>query len=90
MNLRLIEIKPLHSNFGSPDILRPPQTSDYQYTAIAIEDGGKFYYWAKGVSIEISAKEYEYVITNPKLYYFSTALKLDLRIKASLKQWKGT
>jgi hypothetical protein len=89
MNLHLIEIMPLNSNLGGPDTLRPPQTSDYQYTAIAIEEGGKFYYWAKGVSIEISAKEYEYVITNPKLYYFSTALKLDLRIKAFLKQWKG-
>jgi hypothetical protein len=89
MNLRLIEIMPLNSNLGGQDTLRPPQTSDYQYTAIAIEEGGKFYYWAKGVSIEITAKEYEYVITNPKLYYFSTALKLDIRIKALLNRWKG-
>ena len=85
MNLQLIEITPLNQKLGGEDTLRPPQTSDNNYTAIAIEDGGKFYYWAKGVSIEITPQEYEYVTTNPKLYYFSSALRLHCRIKKELK-----
>lgn len=85
MNLQLIEITPLNQNLGGPDTLRPPQISEYNYTAIAIEDNGKFYYWAKGVSIEITPREYEFVTTNPKLYYFSTALRLHCRLKKELK-----
>lgn len=85
MNLQLIEITPLNQNLGGHDTLRPPQISEYNYTAIAIEDNGKFYYWAKGVSIEITPREYEFVTTNPKLYYFSTALRLHCRLKATQK-----
>ena len=44
MNLQLIEITPLNQNLGGSDTLRPPQISEYNYTAIAIEDNGKFYY----------------------------------------------
>jgi hypothetical protein len=84
MNLQLIEITPLNQDLGGADTLRPPHTTEYNYTAIAIEENGKFYYWAKGVSIEITRYEYEYVIANPKLYYFSTALKLHCKITRSL------
>ncbi len=90
MNLRLIQITPLREPWGGPDTLRPPNTDEYNYTAIAIEESGKFYYWAKGVGIEITPREYEWVITNPKLYYFSTALRLDLRIKAQRDHRKDT
>ena len=85
MNLQLIEITPLNQNLGGPDTLRPPQISEYNYTAIAIEDNGKFYYWAKGRGIEITPREYELVISNPKLYYFSTALRLRNRLKKEAK-----
>ena len=85
MNLQIIDITPLNQNLGGEDTLRPPQKSDNNYTAIAIEDNGKFYYWDKGVSIEITPQEYEFVTTNPKLYYFSTALRLHCRIKKELK-----
>lgn len=81
MNLQLLEISPLKQALGSQDTLRPTRNSDYHYTAIAIQDNGKFYYWAKGVSIEITPTEYEYVTTNPKLYYFSTALRLHCKLK---------
>ena len=54
--------------------------SEYQYTAHLIEDQGRYYYRAKGVSIEISETEYHAVQENPRLYYFSTALKLHNRI----------
>ena len=36
---------------------------------------------AKGICIPISAREQGYIRTNPKLYYFSTALKLHHRIQ---------
>lgn len=80
MNLQLIEITPLKQDLGGADTLRPPQKTEYNYTAIAIEENGKFYYWAKGVGIEISSHDYVHVLANPKLYYFSTALRLHCRI----------
>jgi hypothetical protein len=55
--------------------------SEYSYTAIAIADNGRYYYWAKGFSLEIADWEYRNVKLNPKLYYFSTALKLHIRIQ---------
>ena len=36
MNFQLIEITPLNQKLGGEDTLRPPQTSDNNYTAIAI------------------------------------------------------
>ena len=62
--------------------------SEYSYTAIAIADGGRYFYWAKGVSVEIADWEYHNVKLNPKLYYFSTALKLHIRIQ-KLKESYG-
>lgn len=55
--------------------------SEYSYTAIAIADEGRWYYWAKGISVEIADWEYRNVKLNPKLYYFSTALKLHIQIQ---------
>ena len=51
------------------------------YWAEAIEDGDKFYYRANGTTLEITEDQFCKVIINPSLYYFSTALKLHLRIK---------
>lgn len=90
MNLKIIEICPLNKKLA-PQISRPSNNETFFYKAIAIEDGGKFFYWAKGVSIEIQKNEYEYVTCNPKLYYFSTALKLHKKIENLLnKQSKTT
>ena len=47
--------------------------------------GGKYFYWAKGVSLEIKDWEYANIKLNPKLYYFSTALKLHHRINKVLE-----
>jgi hypothetical protein len=51
------------------------------YLAEAIEYQGRYYYRVDGVTVEVTHWEYERVITNPKLYYFSTALKLHHRIR---------
>ena len=83
MNFQLIKIE-LHSDeFKKFDPVEQG-LSEYRYTGIAIEDGGKYYYWAKGVSLEIKDWEYVNIKLNPKLYYFSTALKLHHRINTLL------
>ncbi len=51
------------------------------YWAEAIEDDNQFHYRAKGVTVDITEAEFKNVIANPKLYYFSTALRLHVRLK---------
>jgi hypothetical protein len=84
MNFHLINVT-LHSDELKKFDPAEQGLSEYQYTSIAIEEGGKHYYWAKGVSLEITDWEYANVKLNPKLYYFSTALKLHLRINKVLE-----
>jgi hypothetical protein len=83
MNFQLINIE-LHSDKFKKFDPAEQGLSEYRYTGIAIEDGGKYYYWAKGVSLEIKDWEYANIKLNPKLYYFSTALKLHHRIDSVL------
>ncbi len=51
------------------------------YWAEAIEDDNGFLYRAKGVTVDITEAELKNVIANPRLYYFSTALRLHVRLK---------
>lgn len=83
MNIQLIHIEQLQKN-GFPKVLRPQQSTEYQYVGIAIEDQESYYYWARGVSLKISEQEYRHIKANPKLYYFSTALKLHIKIDRHL------
>ena len=55
-------------------------SNSQQYRAEAIEYQGNYYYRALGVTVEATPHEYAKVIRNPKLYYFSAALKLHQRI----------
>ena len=89
MNFQLINIE-LHSDELKKFDQAEQGLSEYRYTGIAIEDGGKYYYWAKGVSLEIKDWEYVNIKLNPKLYYFSTALKLHHRINGMLDTKKST
>ena len=50
------------------------------YFAEAIEYQGQYFYRVDGVTVEAEKYEYERVIHNPRLYYFSSALKLHHRI----------
>lgn len=84
MNIQLIHIEQLQSNVF-PRVLRPQKAAEYDYVGIAIEDQGSHYYWARGVSLRITEQEYRYIKANPKLYYFSTALKLHLKIHQQLQ-----
>lgn len=51
------------------------------YVAQAIEHEGQYFYRINGVTVQALKHEYEQAITNPRLYYFSSALKLHLRVK---------
>ena len=84
MNFQLISIE-LHPDEFKKFDPAEQGLSEYRYTGIAIEDGGKYYYWAKGASLEIADWEYANIKLNPKLYYFSTALKLHHRIDRALQ-----
>lgn len=66
---------------GKAPTSQEPPDDDNNYWAEAIEDEGRFYYRAKGVTIAIEESEFRRVVENPSLYYFSTALKLHLRIE---------
>ncbi len=59
----------------------------FRYTAEAIEDENRYYYHVDGVMIEITQLEYNHVIINPHLYYFSTALKLHHLIKNNYEKY---
>lgn len=54
---------------------------EVKYLALAIEYEDRYYYKVKDWIVEITKSEYEKVIDNPYVYYFSTALKLDKYIK---------
>jgi hypothetical protein len=79
MNIKLINIEQLPAS-AHPSILRPAISDEFRYVAIAIEEDGKCYYWALGVSIEISNYEHDLICANSKIFYFSIALDLHHRI----------
>jgi hypothetical protein len=59
----------------------------FQYFATAIECKGQYYYQVGDEILEIAQLEYERVIANPYLYYFSTALKLHFVIQNKLQMF---
>lgn len=84
MNFQLIHVQRIGNTLAA---LRPDfQLKNPEYIAIAIEENGQYYYWAKGISIAITQEEYWHVKTNPKLYYFYTALKLHRRIERAIQE----
>lgn len=85
MNLSIVDITPLPS-YLSPITKRPPSTKEFNYKSIVIEDDGKYYYWSRGVSINLSREEYEQVRQNPKLYYSSTSFNLHERVNQVLEE----
>ena len=80
MNIQLIYPEHLQDWVGD-GTKRPEKIDEFNYIGISIEERHGHYYYAKGVCIPISAREQNYIRTNPKLYYFSTALKLHHRIE---------
>jgi hypothetical protein len=55
------------------------QGKDTHYFGYAIQLGCKWFFHARNVLLEITESEHNLLVANPKLYYFSTALKLHLR-----------
>ena len=79
MNIELIKIEPLSPALAI-GIPRPQAIPENCYWALAIEDSGKLYYWARGISLPISDEDYELVRANPKLFLGSTSNSLNQRI----------
>lgn len=91
MNITQLKIGLLQSNRSKwkkvLDILRDRYIpiafikDENNYFAEAIEHQGEYFYRVDGVTVQAERYEYERVITNPSLYYFSSALKLHHRIR---------
>ena len=54
---------------------------EFKYFAEVIEDRNRYFYHVDDAVIEINKYEYDHVIVNPYLYYFSSALKLHIAIQ---------
>ena len=72
--------------WGVPEAAPPPTGSlppddENNYWAEAITIGDQCFYRAKGTTVAATAHELSAAIGNPYLYYFSTALRLHMRIK---------
>lgn len=67
-------------------LFKPPNghaSDEDDYPAEILRQGSTLSYRARGVTVPITESEAAEVITNPFLYYFSTALKLHKRIDAA-------
>ena len=62
-----------------------PPTSANDYQAVIIRERGRILYQARGIIVPITEHEAQQVVRNPFLYYFSTALKLHLRIQRAMR-----
>ena len=89
MNITTLRVAPLATQSSSIPatflhwkqcITRAFRSNSQHYQAEAIEHQGKYYYRAWGVTVEVTPHEYAKVIRNPKLFYFSAALKLHQRL----------
>jgi hypothetical protein len=83
MNIRLLDIHPLEKDIAA-GVPRPKNNPEFIYTAIAIEENLRFFYWAKGVNLELTFEEFKSVISNPKLFNDSISFKLHDRIQQQL------
>jgi anaerobic selenocysteine-containing dehydrogenase len=66
---------------GRPQFRPDPPDDEHNYWADAIQRGNEFFYRIGETTVPISEQEYRMVIVNPNTYYFSSALKLHIRIK---------
>ncbi len=59
------------------------------YVVDLIDDEGSYFYRSDGTTIEITKDEYANILVNPRLYYFSSALKLQFRAQRAKMQLLG-
>jgi hypothetical protein len=83
MNLSIVDITPLPL-YLSLTTERPPNTKEFNYKSLLIEDDGNYYYWSRGVSIKISQVEYQQVKSNPKLFNNSFTFNLHEKVSKVL------
>ena len=66
---------------GEPELQPDPPDDEKNYWADAIQRGDEFFYRVGDTTVPISVHEYRWVIADPNTYYFSSALKLHVRIE---------
>lgn len=72
---------------GNQQLPSDPPDDGNNYWAEAIRLNDSYYYRLGEVIVPITVYEYQMVICNPNLYYFSSALKLHYRIdRARLRE----
>ena len=77
----LREANRLAREAGKP-LRRPdPPDDEMNYWAEAIRIGGSYFYRVGDIVVPVLEYEYQNVIRNPNMYYFSSALKLHYRIQ---------
>ena len=59
------------------------------YVVDLIDDEGRYFYRSDGTTIENTKDEYANILVNPRLYYFSSALKLQFRAQRAKMQLLG-
>jgi hypothetical protein len=77
----LREANRLAREAGRPQLRPDPPDDENNYWADAIQRGDEFFYRVGDTTVPISEHEYRMVIGNPNTYYFSSALKLHIRIE---------
>lgn len=85
MKIDLLRISFLPKDQRLPEPPSGTPVSVNGYYAVTIEDGERCYYWAHGVTLEVTKEKLDRVRGNPVLHYCSTALWLHLRIMERLQ-----
>lgn len=79
-----VDILPAHVRLGrlaatTDDTQDKPSEQGYWATLFE-DDHGNYFFFAKGVRQAVSAEEYLSILHHPYLHYFSTALRVHLRM----------
>ena len=77
----LREANRLAREAGNPPRRPDPPDDESNYWAEAIRIGDSYFYRVGDIVVPVLEYEYQNVIRNPNMYYFSSALKLHYRIQ---------
>jgi hypothetical protein len=81
MNIQLVNVFPVLSPYTE-------NPEEYTYPILLLNDNHGFYYWARGVSIEINEKDFFHLLHYPKIFEHSKALKYHLLTQLELhRRW---
>ena len=82
-------VKPINTEASSNNAEEFVSERINPYVVDLIDDEGTYFYRSDDTTIEISKDEYANILANPRLYYFSSALKLQFRAQRAKLQLLG-